>query len=282
MSLKSMLEAASAGGTVEIADGWTQGRAIYGGLTGALLLAAAKGRVRDASPSGVGAGSGDGVAAGSLHPLRSFTVSFVGPATTGGVEVDAEILRVGKNVTQARATLRQKGAIVATALAAFGRHRESTIAVAPRHPVPELPEPGTIEPFPYIEKVTPEFYRFLALRQVGGALPFSGAETGDLSGWAQLREAPEEFHEEHLLVLADAWPPATIQMLSGFAPASSLTWTLELVSEVGPDTIPPEAVFAYEATTDASRDGYAHTHAMLWGPNGALTAISRQTITVFG
>lgn len=282
MSLKSMLEAASAGGTVEIADGWTQGRAIYGGLTGALLLAAIKGRVRDAAGIGDRPGAGDGVDAVSPHRLRSFTVSFVGPATTGEVQIHAEILRVGTNVTQGQATLRQGGEIVATALAAFGKHRDSSIAVPPRHAVPDLPEPGTIEPFPYIEKVTPEFYRFLALRQVGGALPFSGAETGDLSGWAQLREAPEEFHEEHLLVLADAWPPATIQMLSGFAPASSLTWTLELVAEVGPDTIPPEAVFAYEATTDASRDGYAHTHAMLWGPDGALTAISRQTITVFG
>ena len=255
-------------------DGWTQGRAIYGGLTGALLLASIKGRLREI------AGDGTGVAA--PHPLRSFTVSFIGPATTGPVEVRAEVLRVGKNVTQCQATLRQDGALVATALAAFGKHRESTISVAPRHPMPELPDPESIEPFPYIEKMTPEFYRFLALRQVGGALPFTGAETGDLSGWAQLREAPEEFGEEHLLVLADAWPPATIQMLSGFAPASSLTWTLELVAEVGPGTIPADALFAYEATTDASRDGYAHTHAMLWRPDGALTAISRQTITVFG
>ncbi|MFN3338453.1 MAG: thioesterase family protein [Dietzia sp.] len=274
MSLKSMLESAALGGTVEVTDGWTQGRAIYGGLTGALLLASIKGRLRDAADDGAGTAA--------LHPLRSFTVSFVGPATTGPVEVHAEVLRIGKNVTQCQATLRQDGAIVATALAAFGKHRESTISVVPSHPMPELPDPETIEAFPYIEKMTPEFYRFLALRQVGGALPFSGAETGDLSGWAQLREPPEEFHEEHLLVLADAWPPATIQMLSGFAPASSLTWTLELVAEIGPDTIPPEAVFAYEATTDASRDGYAHTHAMLWRPDGALTAISRQTITVFG
>ena len=281
MSLKNMLESASRGGTVEVSDGWTQGRAIYGGLTGALLLASIKGRLRDVASDDVASDSA-GSAAASPHPLRSFTVSFVGPATTGAVEVHAEILRVGKNVTQAQATLRQDGAIVATALAAFGKHRESTIVVPPRHPMPEMPEPGTIEPFPYIEKMTPEFYRFLALRQVGGALPFSGAETGDLSGWAQLREAPEEFHEEHLLVLADAWPPATIQMLSGFAPASSLTWTLELVAEIGPDTIPPVALFAYEATTDASRDGYAHTHAMMWRPDGALTAISRQTITVFG
>ena len=66
------------------------------------------------------------------------------------------------------------------------------------------------------------------------------------------------------------------------APASSLTWTIEFVAEVRPDTVSPEGRFAYEATTDAARDGYAHTHARLWRPDGELVAISRQSITVFG
>ena len=176
----------------------------------------------------------------------------------------------------------QGGELVATALAAFGRHRESSISVTPTHPMPGMPAAESIEAFPYIEGLTPEFYRFVELRQVGGSVPFSGAGSSGLSGWSALREPPEEFHEEHLVVLADAWPPATIQMLSGFAPASSLTWTLELVAEIGPDTVPAGAVLAYEATTDAARDGYAHTHAMMWHPDGSLMAISRQTITVFG
>lgn len=274
MSLTRMFEAAARGGTVEVEDGWTQGRAIYGGLTGGLLLAAIKGRLREQA--------GDRDEGATLQPLRSLTVSFIGPATTGPVEIDAGVLRVGSNVTQCQATLRQQGAIVATALAAFGTRRESSISVTPAHPMPDLPAAGSIEAFPYIQDVTPDFYRFLELRQAGGSLPFSGAETGELSGWSTLRETPEEFHEEHLVVLADAWPPATLQMLSGFAPASSLTWTLELVAEVGPRTIPPASVFAYEASTDAARDGYAHTHAMIWRPDGSLIAISRQTITVFG
>ena len=274
MSLNSMLDAAARGGTVEVEDGWTQGRAIYGGLTGALLLAAIKGRLRGSS--------GDDPRGSAPHPLRSMTVSFIGPATTGAVEIDAEGLRVGSNVVQCQATLRQGGELVATALAAFGRHRESSISVTPTHPMPGMPAAESIEAFPYIEGLTPEFYRFVELRQVGGSVPFSGAGSSGLSGWSALREPPEEFHEEHLVVLADAWPPATIQMLSGFAPASSLTWTLELVAEIGPDTVPAGAVLAYEATTDAARDGYAHTHAMMWHPDGSLMAISRQTITVFG
>ena len=274
MSLTSMLESAARGETVEVEEGWTQGRAIYGGLTGALLLSAMKGRLRDVAGS-----TGNPVV---VPPLRSLTVSFVGPAATGPVEIEAEILRVGSNVIQCQATVRQADAIVATALAAFGRHRESSISVPPAHPMPELGDPAAIEPFPYIKDFTPEFYQFVELRQVGGKLPFSGADTADLSGWTALREAPERFGEEHLVLLTDAWPPAPIQMLDGFAPGSSLTWTIEVVAEVGPETVPADAVLGYEATTDAARDGYAHTHAMVWRPDGELLAISRQTITIFG
>lgn len=274
MSLTSMLEAAGRGGTVEVEQGWTQGRAIFGGLTGALLVAAMKGRVAEALEA---AGKPDGV-----PPLRSVTVSFIGPATTGPVEIEAEVLRVGSNVTQCQATVRQSGQVVATALAAFGKHRESALTVSPEHSVPALPDPTTIEPFPYMEKLTPEFYQFVELRQVGGQLPFSGAESHGISGWSSLREAPEHFQEEHLVLLADTWPPAPLQMLDGFAPGSSLTWTLELIAEIDPETTPADAMFAYEATTDSARDGYAHTHAMLWRQGGELVAISRQSITIFG
>ena len=51
---------------------------------------------------------------------------------------------------------------------------------------------------------------------------------------------------------------------------------------MGPDVVPADANLAYAATTDAARDGYAHTHAMVWRPDGELLAISRQTITIFG
>lgn len=273
MSLTSMVEAARNGGTVEVEQGWTQGRAIFGGLSAALLLAAMKGEVAEAL-----------VAAGkpaAVPPLRSITVSFIGPATPGPVELRAEVLRVGSNVTQAQATLHQSGQIVATALAAFGNHRESKLSVTPSHVMPELPDHTSIEAFPYIEKLTPEFYQFVELRQVGGQLPFSGAESANISGWTALREDPASFDEEYLVLLTDSWPPAPIQMLDGFAPGSSLTWTLELITEINAETTAADAVFAYQAETDSARDGYAHTHAMMWRPDGELVAISRQSITIF-
>ena len=265
MSLTSMLEAAGRGGTVDVELGWTQGRAIFGGLTGALLVAAMKGRIAELSAT-----TGKPAV---LPPLRSVTVSFVGPATPGPGVIEAEILRVGSNVTQSQATLRQSGEVVATALAAFGKHRESTLAVTPTHPAPALPDPTTLEPFPYLEKLTPEFYRFLELRQVGGELPYSGAESHGLSGWTSLREAPEGFEEEHLVLLADAWPPAPLQMLDEFAPGSSLTWTLD--AEIGPETTPADAV-SPRNSTDSARDLLRPHPRHAVAPDGELVAISRR------
>src|SRR5699024_5875929 len=103
--------------------------------------------------------------------------------------------------------------------------------------------------------------------------------TSHMQGWMRFREAPPVFDERHFVSLADSWPPAVIQMLAQPAPGSSMTWTLELLGDV---TAEPDAHFAYAVHTDQAADGYAHTDARIWHPDGSLVAISRQTVSVFG
>lgn len=263
-----MLERAATGRDPQVAPGWGQGRATYGGLVGALLLASVTGALRDA---------GD---ARPTQPLRALTVSFVAPVAPGPVGLEPTILRRGSNVTQAHALMRQEGAVVAAMLASFGAHRSSTIEVPAEHVMPPLPDPDSIEPFPAIPGATPDFFSHVELRLVTGGAPFSGSESSSITGWMRFRAAPEGFGVEHLVALADAWPPAVLQMLSAPAPASSLSWTLELVDELV--DVAPDTHWAYEVHSDVARDGYAHTQARLWRPDGTLTAISRQTVTVFG
>jgi len=271
MGLHEMLAAAEAGRTLEIEHGWGQGRATFGGLVGGLLLARIHGELR----------AGPGGGATRPQPLRSITVSFVAPAAPGvATSVEAEILRRGSNVTQCHAVMRQDGAVVASALASFGAHRESAIHVA-AEPLPEgMPGPDAAEPIPYLEGLVPEFFQHVELRPVDGNLPYVGADTSHMAGWMALVEQPGRYTEEHFVTLADAWPPAVIQMLTSPAPASSLTWTLEFLAEL--HDVPGDTRWAYRVETDAARDGYAHTCAKIWQPDGTLTAISRQTIAVFG
>lgn len=259
-----MLARAAAGDAPTVAPGWGQGRATYGGLVGALMLAAIKGRL----------GGSD------RQPLRAMSVSFVSPVAPGPVALDVTILRAGKNVTQAQCLLLQDGAVATAALASFGSHRDSAVQVAPDHPMPVLPDWGSVRPLPDMPGVTPDFFSHVDLRLVDGGLPFSGADTSHFTGWMSLVEPPSTFTEEHIVALADAWPPVVVQMLPRPAPASSLTWTIELVDEML--EVVPDQPWVYEARTDVARDGYGHTHAMLWRPDGTLTVISRQTVTVFG
>lgn len=263
MNLQEMLDQAATG-TVHVAEGWGQGRATYGGLVGGLMYSALRAQVvADPAP-----------------PLRSLTVNFVAPVAPGAAEVDVQILRAGSSATQGLVTLRQEGTVVAAALAAFGAPRESAITIPPSAiTMPELPVPETIEPFPYISGATPDFFRHVELRLADGGMPYSGADTSHMTGWMRFRETPGTFDERHFISIADAWPPAVIQMLPAPAPGSSLTWTLEILGDVA---VAPDTHWAYGVHTDQAGDGYAHTDARIWRPDGTLVAISRQTVSIFG
>lgn len=262
MTLQEMLDQAATG-MLHVEEGWGQGRATYGGLVGGLMFSALQAQVPDPVP-----------------PLRSLTVNFVAPVAPGSAEADVTILRSGSSATQGQVTLRQEDAPVAAALAAFGAPRPSGVRVPPSAvAMPDLPAPETIEPFPMVPGQTPDFFAHVELRLADGALPYSSAETSHMTGWVRFRETPPTFDLRHFISIADAWPPAVIQMLPAPAPASSLTWTLEILEDA--DSA-PDTHWAYAVHTDHAGDGYAHTDARIWRPDGTLVAISRQTVSVFG
>lgn len=262
MDLQEMLDQAATG-SVHVEEGWGQGRATYGGLVTGLMLSALRARLPGETDL----------------PLRAVTISFVAPVAPGAAEAEATVLRSGSSATQGQVHLRQDGQVVAAMLASFGAPRESSIAVAPTTQLPAFAGPDEALALPHLPGRTPDFFAHLDLRLADGGLPYSGSETSHMRGWMRFRQAPPRFEEEHLVSLVDAWPPAPIQMLDRPRPGSSLTWTLEIVGDVRAE---PDAWWAYEVRTDHAADGYAHTHAHVWRPDGTLVAISRQTVAVFG
>lgn len=261
MDLQEMLDRAGTG-TLHVEEGWGQGRATYGGLVAGLALAALRAQLPDAPP------------------LRHLMVSFVAPLAPGSARAEVTTLRRGKNATQAQAHVVQDGQVVAAVLAAFGRERASTISVPHESgAMPTLPAPETIEPFPHVPGASPDFFQHVEMRLADGGFPYTGVDTSHLHGFMRFREAPPVFDERHFVSLADAWPPAVIQMLSQPAPGSSLTWSLEITDDVAAE---PDTHWAYAVRTDRAEGGYAHTDARIWHPDGRLVAISRQTVAVFG
>ena len=259
-------------GTAHVAPGWGQGRATYGGLVAGLMLSALKAQL----PSD---GTDAGADEGGLLPLRSMTVSFVGPLEPGEAELQPRILRAGRSAVQGEVLVVQDGDVEAAMLASFGRPRASQVVVDPDAQRSDLTPPEEVSVIPFIEGTSPGFLAHVDLRTADGGWPYSSAGTSHLKGYMRFREAPPVFGEEHFVSLLDAWPPAVIQMLDQPRPASSMTWTLELLDDVA---AAPDTFWQYEVRTDQARDGYAHTEAHVWHPDGRLVAISRQTIAVFG
>ena len=78
----------------------------------------------------------------------------------------------------------------------------------------------------------------------------------------------------------DAWPAPVLSSFRGRTPASSVTWTLDVVRDFSGERC--EGWWAYHARTDEARDGYAFCTARLWHPSGDLALIARQCVAVFG
>lgn len=258
--LDAVLGAAFRQSEIQIPATWGQGRATYGGLVGALLLARMLGEI------------------GADRVLRSATVSFVGPVAAGDAALSVEVLRRGKSAVQAQARLIQAGQVQAVLLASFGQPRDSHIVVEPIHHAPTFAPASTLPAMPYVDGVMPEFFQHMDLRWAKGSMPFSAAAP-DFAGWMRFNNPIDQFGVVHLLALIDCWPPAVLPMYRSPAPASSLAWTVEFVHI--PSQMHAEDFWQYRVQTDVARQGYAHTEAHIWAANGDLIAISRQTVAVF-
>lgn len=243
---------------------WGQGRASFGGLVAALAFEAMRAKV----PEG--------------RPVRSLAITFVGPVASGvPVSFEAEVLREGRSVSQMCLRAMQDGQVMTLVQGSFGAARPSAIDV-PALPGPQMPAVEQCHELSYIESVTPEFTRYLAMRWGVGGMPFTNNKSRQMGGWVRLRGGHEAqvLSEAHLLALVDAWPPAVLQHMQSPVPGSSLTWTIEFVQPLQP--LSSEDWCQYLADIEHARDGYGHVAAGLWSAKGELIALSRQTVTVFG
>ncbi|MCO7516850.1 thioesterase family protein [Pseudomonas guariconensis] len=248
---------------VSVPANWAQGRAAFGGLMAALVYEAMRARLDDA------------------RPVRSLAITFVGPAAPEvPICFEVEVLRQGKAVSTLLGRAVQDGQVVTLVQGSFGVGRASEVEFSALPAVPMKPLEQAAAELPYIQGVTPEFMRHVALRWAIGGLPFTGDASRQMGGWVRLRDVAEEpVNEAHLLALVDAWPPSLLPSLKRPAAGSTLTWTIEFVQPT--PRLSTLDWCRYCVETEHARDGYGHASAALWTAEGELLALSRQTVTVF-
>jgi len=246
---------------ISVPKGWSQGRTVFGGLSAAMLYSAAREYVE------------------KDRPLRSMTTNFVGPLLFDTpFQINIEIVREGKNVSQVLARVVQDGKNCVLTQFCFAKARQSKTAVK-NNEQHNMATPKKANFIPNIPKVTPQFLRHYELSIDDGGLPFTGKKSSHYYGWMRFKEAPQTITEAHIISMIDAWPPTLIQQLRWPAPASTVSWNLEFIYPHKP--FASTDWLAYKEDTRQAADGYGHTEATIWDIHGEVIALSRQTTAVF-
>ncbi len=253
----SALEPVEGGWRGTIPDDWLQGRTAYGGLSTALALHAAKASDTD------------------LPPLRSATVSFIGPLS-GAVTVRAARLRRGRNAAFIQADVESDAGLGLRAVFVFMRDQASTIdhvagqapdfaCPGPGDPVysgkPQGPGPGFIRNFEYVDRREP------------------GGDPAEWLRWVRVKDRAGLDPEVELALIADCLPPAAMRLASAFMPLSSLTW---LVNLLGPVPATRDGWWLLRARTDYARAGSSSQDMGIWSADGTPVAQQMQSVAIFG
>lgn len=262
-TLRDLWQPNETGWTVNVPDGWSQGRATFGGLMAAYAAALAYRNLRASSAQGDDAWT-----------LRTLNVQFLRPSTGGEVQGEYVLHRAGKGTTFTQVTLTQAGATVLIAQLVFVRPRASKVDVAGA-PMRAIPAAETLDEMPYIAGMTPEFTQNIAFRWGAGAYPFSGAKDPSYTGYCRFRVPFGD--AEGMIGLLDAWPCPSLSLAKGVAMSSSVMWTAHLL-EVPSET---QGWFGFEYDTLAGKDGLHTAAGRLFSPDGRLIGWTEQLVTVF-
>ena len=260
--------------TTTISDAWMLAVAPQGGIVAAIAVRAMQ-QVLDHSE----------------QTLRTLSAMFVGVVQCGPVEVDVQVLRRGRSMSQLTATVRNPGAAAGlTAIAAFGAPRrgfEFTDLAMPDVPGPEgirsfrdgLPEGVEFEfdrpPMPFWQEV-------IEGRPVIGRPPWEPHDpdaAAEVASWVRIDHPPMgsdgNLDLAAAIVVCDTMPGSVGQKLgpdSGQWFAPSVDYTLHVFRPI------PKGWLLQHGRARHAGDGYASVDMALWDEAGQLLAYATQVM----
>lgn len=252
--------------TLDVPDGWQQGRGAFGGLViGALVRA-----IED-------------FAASPDRPLRTLMAVLGGATGVGPAAIEVELLRGGSGQTTAAARLLQGGEVMASLTAVLARAR------APDAEAFGALEPPRLQPWVKVSAIPsrppfPTFTRHLEYRS-DGPFPLSGG-AAVAQGWVRFARpfalgtgAPHVMSSgAWLAALIDAWWPANLTRLRAVRPMATVGFSLQVVH--GAVDLDASTPLAFVGRTLSQQEGWAIEARELWHPDGRLLALNQQTIAI--
>lgn len=255
--LGSVHETAPCQATGAVSPQWMQGRTLYGGISAALCLRAAR------------------VSLGNLPPLRTAQFAFIGPAS-GEVRLQTQLLRRGRSSVYASVDLASEAGPGTRATFCFAAPRESAL-VLDDCPMPDVPPPEACAPhFP--DGRGPAFAQHFDVRIAMGATPVSGADAADIAVWIRPHDLAAGPLDEIRLALGDVPPPAAMSMFRQPAPISSMTWSVDFAN---PDHPFGDGWHLARSTARWTREGSSVQTMGLWSRDGTMLMVSQQSVALF-
>jgi len=253
---------------------WSGPRAPQGGLVAATTLRAMQAALGETD-----------------HRLRTSTTVFASTVPAGPVEIEVDVLRRGRSVSQVQGTIRAAGTPEPghRTLAVYGRERPgyggTRLEFTELRP-PEVPPPGSCLPLP-ADRPEPSvfdvsFWARLEVRDVDFHYPWESGWTGGRARgvrWVRYRNTPRlpggDLDPLAYLPLVDVIPGAVGQHLGPGAPryfAPTLDLTVHLL-----DRTRSEWLLQVMRMRRAVH-GYGSGEMELWDPDGRLLAHASQTM----
>jgi hypothetical protein len=245
--------------SLEIPDSWQQGRGAFGGLVLGGLVRCVE--LSEEDPS---------------RTLRSLTAVIAAPVLIGTARVNVTHLRRGNAVSMIRASIAADGEILAELTGVLGRDRPATPEWQ-RVPRLALPDWQDLEIAPIAAPIAPVFTQHFEYRLVGD-LPFMGGGEPVSAGWIRPRDPGASRGAAYLTACMDAWWPSSAVTFDGPRPVATMNFMLDFVGTT--EGLPPDAPYAYVGATPVAVAGYTGETRELWGEDGRLLALNRQTIAI--
>jgi len=242
----------------ELPEHWMSLVGIHGGYTSAVAARAVAEAIDDPA-----------------RPLRTLSAQFLRSPRPGPVDVDVTVERRGRTLVVASARVHQDDrtlVLVRTTSAgpAAGLVYDDGVRDRPRPAAP----PAGAERFGLDTPV--RHFRQVEVVMDPDIVPFSGHGPARLAAWLRpLGGGPVD--AAWLVMASDVLPPASFARTTGPTRAATLDYTVHLpVADPAAHVGPGDHVFL-DCRSPLAADGMAVEDGVLWGPDGTVLAVSRQT-----
>ncbi|MBV7266068.1 acyl-CoA thioesterase [Erythrobacter ani] len=259
MTIASLLEPVTGQpGPARLANAgdWMQGRTLYGGASALVAYTMAQRAFPD------------------LPPLRAAQVGFVAPIGDE-IELHAEIVRQGRNVTQVRSEIHSGGKVALTAFWLFAAERDAN-AKRPAEKLADWPD-GPGENPQAMQGQGPAFI------QNNFEIRFGQDKDADhgatIRRWARLTEDHDLDPVSKLVLMGDVMPPGAMRIMQRMGPISSINWSFNVLD---PQTRSDGGWYLAENASQYADSGYSSERLRMWDSEGRQVIEGLQCVAVFG